>query len=188
MTLARHLQTPSPRQADFEIVTNVSQLTRGITSNTDSSVVTAPSTGRGDYKYFIPIQTRWNDQDPYDHVNNVVYYEFFDTVVNHWLYKRAGMRFGTDPVIGLCVRSECNFQKPLEYPSVIDAGLRVGKLGRSSIRYECAVFAQETDDIAASGSFVHVYVDAETRRPIPVPEDLRRIVQQELLVIEKDRE
>lgn len=136
---------------------------------------------RSAFPHLVPIQTRWNDQDPYAHVNNVVYYEFFDTAVNHWLYHRVGMRFAGDPVIGLCVHSECNFLRQIEYPQRVDAGVRVSKVGRSSVQYECGVFVEGEEEAAALGKFVHVYVDSATRRPTPVPDHLRTAIESELL-------
>ena len=129
---------------------------------------------REQYRHFLAIPTRWMDNDVYGHVNNVVYYSFFDTVVNHYLVAQGVLDFEKSPVIGLVVETLCRFFKPLAFPATIEAGLRVGRLGGSSVRYEIAIFRQGEADAAAAGHFVHVYVDRSTRRPVPVPEAMRR--------------
>ncbi|HLI20678.1 MAG TPA: thioesterase family protein [Stellaceae bacterium] len=129
---------------------------------------------RADYKHFLTIPTRWMDNDVYGHVNNVVYYSFFDTVVNRYLIAEGGLDIEKSPVIGLVVETLCRYFKPLAFPDVIEAGLRVGRLGNSSVRYEIAIFRQSDDAPAAAGHFVHVYVDRATRRPVPVPDQMRR--------------
>jgi acyl-CoA thioester hydrolase len=113
------------------------------------------------------------DNDVYGHINNVVYYSFFDTVVNQYLVAAGGLDIEKSPVIGLVVETLCRYFKPLAFPDTLDAGLRVGRLGASSVRYEIALFRQDDDDAAAAGHFVHVYVDRATRRPVPVPEAMR---------------
>lgn len=129
---------------------------------------------RADYKHFLPIPTRWMDNDVYGHVNNVVYYSFFDTVVNQYLVRDGGLDIEKGPVIGLVVETLCRYLKPLAFPDLVEAGLRVGRLGNSSVRYEIAIFRQGDSEPAAVGHFVHVYVDRATRRPVPVPESMRR--------------
>jgi acyl-CoA thioester hydrolase len=126
---------------------------------------------RSDYAWFLPIQTRWADNDVYGHVNNVVYYAYFDTVINQWLIAEGGLDIHAGSVIGLCVESHCAFVAPSAYPDALDAGLRVAHLGRSSVRYELGVFRGET--VCAHGWFVHVFVDRATRRPAPLPDPLR---------------
>jgi acyl-CoA thioester hydrolase len=128
---------------------------------------------RARYRHFQRIPTRWSDNDVYGHVNNVVYYSYFDTVVNTYLIERGVLDIAASPVIGLAVESLCSFKKELTYPETIDAGLRVGRLGNSSVRYEIGLFRAGEDDPAATGYFVHVYVDRATRRPVPLPEPLR---------------
>ena len=128
---------------------------------------------RSAYKHFLAIPTRWIDNDIYGHVNNVVFYSYFDTVVNEYLIRVGWLDIHAGRVIGLVVETLCRYYKPLAFPEVIEAGLRVGRLGRSSVRYEVAIFKAGDDEAAAAGHFVHVYVDRETRRPVPLPEPLR---------------
>ena len=128
---------------------------------------------RGDYRHFLVITTRWMDNDLYGHVNNVVYYSFFDTVINQYLIRAGGLDIHDGPVIGLAVESTCRFHRPLAYPDPVDAGLRVGKLGRTSVRYESGLFAARADEPAATGHCVHVFVERQSRRPTPIPEPIR---------------
>lgn len=128
---------------------------------------------RSAYKHFLAIPTRWMDNDVYGHVNNVVYYAYFDTVVNEYLIGAGWLDIHAGQVIGLVVETLCRYYKPLAFPEVIEAGLRVGRLGRSSVRYDIAIFKKDEDEAAAAGHFVHVYVDRETRRPVALPEPLR---------------
>jgi acyl-CoA thioester hydrolase len=128
---------------------------------------------RADYRHFLDIPTRWMDNDVYGHVNNVVYYSYFDTVVNTYLIRQGALDIRTSPVIGLCIESKCTFAREITYPETVEAGIRVGRLGNSSVRYEIALFRQGIEDPAATGYFVHVYVDRETRRPVKVPEPMR---------------
>ena len=116
-----------------------------------------------DYVHREAIPTRWMDNDVYGHVNNVVYYSYFDTVINRWLIGEGGLDIHRGTVIGLCAESHCTFHGPLEFPETLTAGLRVGHLGRSSVRYEIGLFAQD-GAAAATGWFVHVFVDRETRK------------------------
>jgi len=129
---------------------------------------------REDYKHFLAIPTRWMDNDVYGHVNNVVYYSYFDTVVNAYLIAEGGLDIEKSPVIGLVVETLCRYFKPITFPETVEAGLRVGKLGNSSVRYEIAIFREGDPAPAAVGHFVHVYVDRATRRPVPVPDGMRR--------------
>jgi acyl-CoA thioester hydrolase len=129
---------------------------------------------REDYKHFLAIPTRWMDNDVYGHVNNVVYYSYFDTVVNEYLIAVGGLDIEKSPIIGLVVETLCRYFKPIAFPEVVEAGLRVGKLGNSSVRYEVAIFRQGDPAPAASGHFVHVYVDRATRRPVLVPDGMRQ--------------
>jgi acyl-CoA thioester hydrolase len=126
-----------------------------------------------DYGHVLHIPTRWNDNDVYGHVNNVHYYAFFDTVINTFLIEAGGLDIHTGPTIGLCVESHCTFKAALAFPETVRAGLRVGKLGSSSVRYEIGLFPADRDDVAAEGWFVHVFVDRETRRPEPIPAPVR---------------
>ena len=128
---------------------------------------------RAAYKHFAAMQTRWMDNDVYGHVNNVQYYSFFDTVVNGYLISAGVLDPANSAVIGLVVETHCNFFAPLSFPDAFDAGLRIARLGGSSVRYEIGLFAAGADSAAAQGHFVHVYVDRVSRRPVPLPEPLR---------------
>ena len=127
----------------------------------------------GQYPHRETIPTRWDDNDVYGHVNNVQYYAFFDTVINRWLIDEGGLDIHGGPVIGLCAESGCTFQAAVAFPEAIEAGLRVGKLGNSSVRYEVGLFGAQSGETLAEGFFVHVFVDRETRRPKPIPETVR---------------
>ena len=129
---------------------------------------------RADYRFHIDIATRWNDNDPYGHVNNAVYYQFFDTVVNRWLIARGLLRIGESAVIGLVVDTGCSYFAPLAFPGTVTAGLRVGRIGSSSVTYEIGLFGEGANESAARGHFTHVYVDDKTRRPAPLSDRLRK--------------
>ncbi|MDE2614173.1 MAG: acyl-CoA thioesterase [Burkholderiales bacterium] len=124
---------------------------------------------RSDYPRFQTIGTRWMDNDVYGHVNNVVHYSFFDTAVNRWLIEQGALDIHGGAVIGLVVETGCSYFEPIAFPQTVHAGLRVAHLGRSSVRYEVGLFADEAERAAAVGHFVHVYVDRLTRRPVPLP-------------------
>jgi len=129
---------------------------------------------RGAYPHFRAIQTRWMDNDMYGHVNNVVYYSFFDTVVNQYLVDQGVLDIERGPVIGLVVETHCNFFTSMTYPDTVHAGLRVGRIGTSSVRYEVALFRNDEPLASAQGHYVHVYVDRASRRPVAaLPDDLR---------------
>ncbi|BBP96828.1 thioesterase [Burkholderia sp. SFA1] len=129
-------------------------------------------TTRADYAHFLSISTRWSDNDVYGHINNVVYYSYFDTVVNEYLLRAGVLDFSEGETIGLVVETRCNFFAPVVFPEPIEAGLRVEKLGNTSVRYEVGIFTQGSGEAAAQGHFVHVYVDRVTRRPVPLPAPL----------------
>lgn len=133
---------------------------------------------RSEYGYFLPIATRWMDNDIYGHVNNVVYYAYFDTVINRWLIDEGSLDIHGGSVIGLCVESMCRYLAPASYPEELEAGLRVGKLGRSSVRYEVGIFRRATAEPLAFGHFVHVFVDRASRRSVSLPESVRSALQQ----------
>lgn len=126
-----------------------------------------------DYRYFLPITTRWMDNDIYGHINNVTYYSYFDTVANHFLIHEGGLDIEQGAVIGLVVESHCNYHAPLAYPQQLRAGLRVDRLGNRAVTYGIAIFADEADEAAASGHFVHVFVDRAKRQPTSIPKRLR---------------
>jgi acyl-CoA thioester hydrolase len=124
---------------------------------------------RSHYRAFRSIGTRWMDNDVYGHVNNVVYYSWFDTAVNAYLIEQGALDIHRGAIIGLVVETQCNYFAPLAFPQMVQAGLRVAHLGTSSVRYEVGLFAEGEEEPAACGHFVHVYVDRETRRPAPLP-------------------
>ena len=126
---------------------------------------------------FSLISTRWMDNDVYGHVNNVVYYSFFDTAVNGLLIAAGVLDIHGGDVIGLVVETQCNYFAPIAFPQPVTAGVRVAQLGRSSVRYEIGLFAGDAPESAASGHFVHVYVDRATRRPVPLPAPLKAVLQ-----------
>jgi acyl-CoA thioester hydrolase len=132
-----------------------------------------PAPSRADFKHFLAIPTRWMDNDVYGHVNNVVFYSYFDTVINQYLVAAGGLDIQAGPAIGLCVESECHYLQPASFPDSLDAGLAVAHLGRSSVRYEIGLFARGADSPSAHGHFVHVFVSRATRRPLEIPVPLR---------------
>ena len=132
---------------------------------------------RADFPHFLAIPTRWMDNDVYGHVNNVVYYSYFDTVINEHLIRHGGLDIHDGRVVGYCVESQCRYLAPLAFPETIDAGLRVGHLGKSSVRYEIALFRQGDAAPAAVGHFVHVFVEREANRPVPIPDKLRACLE-----------
>jgi acyl-CoA thioester hydrolase len=133
---------------------------------------------RENYRHFLAIPTRWHDNDIYGHVNNVVFYAYFDTVVAEYYIQSGGFDIHGSSVIGLVVETLCRYHKPLAFPDVIDAGLRVARLGSSSVRHEIGLFRAGDDTPAATGHFIHVFVDRETRRPAPIPEHIRSALAQ----------
>jgi acyl-CoA thioester hydrolase len=136
---------------------------------------------RGLYRYFQHIPTRWMDNDVYGHVNNVTYYSYFDTVINTWLIRHAGLDIHHGQQIGLCAESHCKFLAAIEFPQIVEAGLRVEKLGRSSVRYGIGLFVEGAPGPAAEGWFVHVFVDRATRKSQPLAEPMRAALASLLL-------
>jgi acyl-CoA thioester hydrolase len=132
---------------------------------------------RSDFKVFRPIQTRWADNDVYGHVNNVVYYSWFDTAVNGWLVEGDALDIHNGHVIGLVVHTQCHYFAPIAFPQEVTAGIRVLHAGRSSVRYQVALFAEDGQQTAAWGEFVHVYVDRTTRRPTALPPPLLQLLE-----------
>jgi len=149
----------------------------------ECAAMNAPATprpqalARDHYRVFRPIGTRWMDNDVYGHVNNVVYYSWFDTAVNAWLIEQGALDIHGGEVIGLVIETQCNYFAPLAFPQTIEAGLRVSRLGSSSVRYEVGLFAQGEPLSAACGHFIHVYVDRASRRPVPLPLPLKTTLQ-----------
>jgi len=132
---------------------------------------------RDAYRHFSDVPTRWMDNDLYGHVNNVVYYSWFDTVVNRYLIESGALDIHAGTVIGLVIETHCNYFASLAFPQVVEAGLRVGQLGRSSVRYEVGLFDKGAATTAARGHFIHVYVDRASRRPVELPAALRAALQ-----------
>ena len=128
---------------------------------------------RQHFKFIFPIQTRWSDNDMYGHVNNVMYYSFFDTAANALLIQKAGFHLQDSPIIGLVVNSSCNFMQELSYPEIIEVGVSIAKIGNTSLSYDLAIFKQGQEHAAAQGSFVHVFVGRQTRKSTPIPNEMR---------------
>ncbi len=138
--------------------------------------------GRGEetrdrYRHFAVIPTRWKDNDIYGHVNNVVYYSYFDTVINRYLIDAGGLDPHNDAVIGIAVETMCRFKRSFAFPEDVHAGLRVGHLGNSSVRYEIGLFGANDEAARAYGHFVHVFVDRASQRPVPIPQKIRAALE-----------
>jgi acyl-CoA thioester hydrolase len=133
---------------------------------------------RADFPFFRSIQTRWGDNDIYGHVNNVVYYGWFDTAVNTHLIERGALDIHGGGTIGLVVETQCHYFAPLAFPQTVEVGLKVAHAGSSSVRYEIGLFAEGHSTAAAQGHFIHVYVDRATQRPVKLPEALRTVVDE----------
>ena len=136
-----------------------------------------PSAERADFKVWRKFTTRWADNDAYGHVNNTVYYEWFDSAVNGWLVDQGLLDIGTGDPIALVVGTHCTYAAPLSFPQDVEVGLAVSHLGRSSMRYRIGVFAAEAETAAAEGEFVHVMVDRSSRRPVEIPENWRTALE-----------
>ena len=132
---------------------------------------------RRDYKHFQPITTRWHDNDIYGHVNNVVYYGFFDTAVNNYLIQQGGLDIQDGDIVGFVVSSACDYFASIAYPDLIEVGLRVAKLGNSSVQYELAIFRGGEQEACAAGRFVHVFVERASNRPTAIPPRLRAALE-----------
>jgi acyl-CoA thioester hydrolase len=132
---------------------------------------------RSAYKVFRNIGTRWMDNDAYGHVNNVVYYSWFDTAVNAYLIEHGALDIQHGEAIGLVIETQCNYFSPLAFPQMVEAGIRVARLGSSSVRYEVGLFASGAPLTAAKGHFIHVYVDRQSRRPMPLPLKLKSVLE-----------
>ncbi|MDH1669948.1 acyl-CoA thioesterase [Stutzerimonas stutzeri] len=132
---------------------------------------------RRDYKHFQPITTRWHDNDIYGHVNNVVYYGFFDTAVNNYLIQQGGLDIQDGDIVGFVVSSACGYFASIAYPDLIEVGLRVARLGNSSVQYELAIFREGEQEACAAGRFVHVFVERASNRPTAIPGRLRAALE-----------
>ena len=133
----------------------------------------APVPERHVFSHFLTIPTRWMDNDVYGHVNNVVYYSYFDTLINRYLIDHCGLDFAEGDSVGIAVETACRFHKSFTYPEDIEAGLAVGHLGRSSVRYNIGLFGAGEDQARADGHFVHVFVERGTMRPMAIPDRMR---------------
>ncbi len=133
--------------------------------------------GRGDYRFFSEIATRWMDNDIYGHVNNVVYYSYFDSVIAQYLMREGSLDPWRAEVVGMAVDTGCRFHRSLAFPDIVHAGLRIGRLGNSSVRYEIGIFRNDEETSCAEGHFVHVFVDRATQRPVPIPATIRAALQ-----------
>ncbi|MGH3021756.1 MAG: acyl-CoA thioesterase [Gaiellaceae bacterium] len=132
---------------------------------------------RSDYKRFLTVETRWMDNDVYGHVNNVVYYSFFDTAVNRYLIDEGVLDIRAGDTVGFVVETACTYEKPIAFPDRVTAGIRVARIGTSSVRYEIGIFRNDDDESAAHGHFVHVYVDRAAERSRPLPEAMRAALE-----------
>ena len=140
-----------------------------------------PQITRAEYAHFLALPTRWMDNDIYGHVNNALYYGFFDTAINEYLIREGGLNIAAGEVVAFAAESQCQYLRPFAFPDVIEVGLRVGKLGNSSVRYELAIYKQGDDLASATGYFVHVFVNRESQRPVPIPEKIRNALQRLIL-------
>jgi acyl-CoA thioester hydrolase len=131
---------------------------------------------RSDFPHFLEIPTRWMDNDAYQHVNNVVYYSYFDTAVNRFLIDNGVLDIFTDRTVGLVVDTGCSYFSPISFPDTIHVGMRVAKLGNSSVRYELALYRNAEQLPSAAGHFVHVYVDRDSNRPVAIPDAVRAVL------------
>lgn len=137
----------------------------------------AVPTKRESYCHFEAMPTRWGDNDSYGHVNNVVYYAFFDSAVNRHLIQRGVLDIASSEVVGLVIETRCTFFASMGFPDIVNVGLKVVHLGKSSVRYEIALFRNDAEECSALGHFVHVYVDRATNRPVPIPDAVRTVLQ-----------
>jgi acyl-CoA thioester hydrolase len=132
---------------------------------------------RADYKVFYPIATRWSDNDIYGHVNNVIYYSYFDTAANRYLIEEGGLDISDGSIVGYVVNSGCEYHAPITYPESVEAGVRVDRLGNSSVQYGIAIFRAGEQEAAAHGHFVHVFVERAKNRSVPIPQQLRAALE-----------
>ena len=139
----------------------------------------APS--RGDYPVFYPISTRWADNDIYGHINNVTYYAYFDTAANRYLIEEGGLDISDGSIVGYVVNSGCAYHSPLSYPDALEAGVRVDRLGNSSVQYGIAIFREGEELAAAHGHFVHVFVNRAEDRSVPIPPTIRQALEKILV-------
>lgn len=135
-------------------------------------------TTRDSYNRFYPVTTRWNDNDSYGHVNNVVYYSYFDSAVNRYLIEQGELNIHSSDVVAFVVSSQCHYLSPISYPEQIEVGIAVKKLGNSSVTYSIAIFKEGESSASAHGDFVHVFVNRTTNKAVPIPDILRSALQE----------
>jgi len=140
-----------------------------------------PSLQRQDFAKFVTISTRWSDNDMYQHVNNVIYFSFFDTAVNQNLVENGHLEFSTSTIVGLVVRNECQFFASIAFPDIIQVGISVEKIGNSSVTYRLGIFKNRNESLCALGSYTHVYVNRETQKSISIPDPMRAFFQSMLI-------
>ena len=138
-----------------------------------------------DYGWYHPFPTRWNDNDVYGHVNNVVYYAAMDTAVNAWMVGQGVLDPEHGEVIGVIVASSCEYRASGSFPDTLRVGVRAGRVGRTSVTWETAIFRASDDELLATGTFVHVFVDRAERRPVPIPEPLRAAIDRDLVIADR---
>ena len=135
-----------------------------------------PRKSRADFRRFVPLNTRWGDNDAYGHLNNTVYFELFDTAVNQLLIEAGVLDLAHSRIVGLVVDNRCRFFASLAFPQKVEAGIRVEKIGTSSVRYQLGLFGLGDEFVAAQGQFTHVYVERATQKPVPIPDDVRQFL------------
>ncbi len=169
------MKTQDGQQGSGAAATGSAATANNAATTSGAATTSAPDSWRtrADFRVFRPLQTRWMDNDVYGHVNNVVYYSYFDTAVNGWLMDATGQDIRRLPAIGVVAETGCRYFSELSFPDAFDAGLRIERLGNSSIVYRVGLFRGAAADACAVGRFVHVYVDAVTRRPVAIPEVIR---------------
>ncbi|MFT5502984.1 MAG: acyl-CoA thioester hydrolase [Gammaproteobacteria bacterium] len=136
---------------------------------------------KNQYRYFLPIQTRWMDNDCYGHINNVIYYAYFDTISNHYLIKEAGFDIHRDETIGYIVNSNCQYLKSLSFPEALEGGFRVNRIGNSSVEYGIAIFREGEKEPSAHGTFTHVFVNRQSQTSAPIPPNIRSALERVLI-------
>lgn len=137
----------------------------------------SPRPDRDAYRVFYPLNTRWSDNDIYGHINNVVYYSYFDSVANRYLIEAGGLDIAAADIVGFVVNSGCDYHAPAAYPDALEAGLRVDRLGNSSVQYGIAIFRDGEGEALAHGHFVHVFVERASNRAVPIPAPLRKALE-----------
>jgi acyl-CoA thioester hydrolase len=145
------------------------------------SNLSAQADSREGYRYFSDITTRWMDNDIYGHVNNVVYYSYFDSVANRYLIEEGGLNIAQDSIIGFVVASSCEYKSPVAYPELLDAGLRVNRIGNSSVEYGIGIFKKGAHKASAYGTFTHVFVDRSTDSAVSIPAKIRSALEAVLI-------